>query len=123
MGFCPNCEAEYKEGIKVCSDCDVALVPALTAQSSLHDSGPGEPVQLRSFKTSAEAQMVAEMLERNGIRAFVEGGEFAAFPGSFLEEIVVMVDERDASRAIEIYEAYFDSEPAPTDEDKTENAQ
>jgi hypothetical protein len=130
MAFCPNCEAEYKEGMTVCPDCNWELVAELTAENKVHDTSDGEPVPLQSFKTSAEAEMVREMLEGNGIRSFVEGGDFAVIPSSFSQEIVVMVDERDLDRAVEIYEAYFDSETpeaetpeSDTPEPETSNAE
>lgn len=109
MAFCPNCEAEYRAGITVCPDCDAELVAELTPETRMHDTGEGEPVPLRSFRNSAEAEMVSQMLQGNGIRSFVEGGEFAVIPGSFSSEVVVMVDERDLARAIEIYEAFFNA--------------
>ena len=122
MAFCPNCEAEYKAGLTICPDCNLDLVPELTPETRLHDISDGEPVQLRTFKSSAEAEMVRDVLANNGIRSFVEGGNFAIIPGSFSQEVVVMVDERDLERAVEIYEAYFDSEsPAPATEDQTES--
>jgi hypothetical protein len=126
MAFCPNCEAEYKEGITVCPDCNLELVAELTEENKLHDTSEGEPVPLRTFSNSAEAEMVREMLNSNGIRSFVQGGDFAVIPSSFSQEVIVMVDERDLDRAIEIYEAYFDSDtsddesPAPATEDQTE---
>lgn|SRR5262244_1781149 len=119
MAFCPNCEAEYKPGITFCSDCNMELVPELNRETRIHDVEPGDPVPLQTFKTSTEADMVAEVLNRNGIRSFVEGGSFAVLPSSFSEEIVLMVDERDLSRAIEIYGAYFnrpDSSPDSSDD-------
>lgn len=122
MAFCPNCEAEYKAGITVCPDCDIQLVAKLTPENKVHDTSDGEPVQLQSFKTGAEAEMVRELLERNGIRSFVEGGDFAVIPSSFSQEVVVMVDERDLEQAVEIYKAYFDVEStAPFTEDQSES--
>ena len=122
MAFCPNCEAEYKEGITVCPDCRVKLVDKLTPENRVHDSSDGEPVPLQTFKTGAEAEMVRELLNQNGIRSFVEGGDFAVIPSSFSQEVVVMVDERDMPRAIEIYNAYFDADTtAPTSENQTDS--
>ena len=122
MAFCPNCEAEYKTGITVCPDCDIDLVANLTPENKVHDTSDGEPVQLQSFKTGAEAEMVRELLERNGIRSFVQGGDFAIIPSSFSQEVVVMVDERDLDQAVEIYNAYFDADStAPSTEDQSES--
>jgi hypothetical protein len=117
MAYCPNCEAEYRPGIAVCPDCNIELVPDLTPETRVHDANEASPVPLRSFKSSAEAEMVAETLNQNGVRAFVEGGEFAIIPGSFSQEVVVMVDERDLARAVEIYEAFFNAESAPASEE------
>ena len=122
MAFCPNCEAEYREGFTVCPDCNVELVAELTQENKTHDTSEGEPVPLQSFKTGAEAEMVRELLDQNGIRSFVEGGDFAVIPSSFSQEVVLMVDERDLDRAIEIYKAYFDAEStAPATEDQSES--
>src|SRR5262245_2978955 len=117
MSFCPNCEAEYQPGVTVCADCNVALVDKLSPKTRTHDKERGEPVLLRSFKTSAEAELVSATLEQNGVRSFVEGGDFAIFPGTFSREVLVMVDERDLDRAIEIYEAFFNADStAPAEE-------
>jgi len=122
MAFCPNCEAEYREGFTVCPDCNAELVAQLTPENKVHDSSEGEPVPLQSFKSSAEAELVQDLLNQNGIRSFVEGGEFAVIPGSFSQEVIVMVDERDLERAVEIYEAYFDAEStAPAAEEPSES--
>ncbi len=115
MAFCPNCEAEYRAGIIECADCGgVNLVDKLTPENTVHDKSDAELVRLRSFATSAEAQMVLDLLQKNGIRAFVEGAGFAVLPGNFSQEVAVMVDERDLVHAVELYEAYFETEPAPS---------
>ena len=122
MAFCPNCEAEYREGIAVCPDCNMELVAELTPENRVHDRSEGEPVPLQSFKTGAEAEMVSQLLEQNGIRSFVQGADFAVIPGSFSQEVVLMVDERDLDRAVEVYKAYFDTDlPAPASKDQPEN--
>ena len=121
MAYCPDCEAEYRAGITVCPDCNIDLVSELTPETSVHDKSDAESVKLRSFRNSAEAEMVSEMLIQNGIRSFVKGGEFAIIPGSFSQEVIVMVDERDLASAVELYEAFFNSESAPSDEDQTKS--
>ena len=121
MAFCPDCEAEYRAEITVCPDCEVELVPELTPGNRVHDISEGEPVRLQSFSNSAEAEMVRETLDRNGIRAFVEGGDFAVIPSSFSQEVVVMVDERDLPRAIEVYEAYFNAKSTAPAEEQSDN--
>jgi hypothetical protein len=121
MAFCPNCEAEYRAGITTCPDCNLELVSELTPETRVHDKSDAEPVKLRSFRNSAEAEMVSEMLGQNEIRSFVEGGEFAIIPSSFSQEVVVMVDERDLSRAVELYEAFFNSDSAPSTEEQTDS--
>lgn len=120
MAFCPNCEAEYKPEITVCPDCELELVAELTAANKVHDTSEGKPVRLQSFSNSAEAEMVCETLNQNGLRAFVEGGDFAVIPSSFSQEVVVMVDERDLTQAIEIYEAYFNAQSAPPEDNQTD---
>jgi len=112
MAFCPNCEAEYKPGFTVCPDCQIPLVPVLTAENRIHDNEEKGPVQFMTFGTSSEADMVQELLERNGVRAFVKGGSFSVLPTAFSQEIVLMVDERDIVKARELYETYFPTEAA-----------
>ena len=120
MAFCPDCKAEYRPGISRCPDREVDLVVKLTPETIVHDKSDHKFVPFRSFNNSAEAEMAFELFERNGIRSFVKGGEVGIFGSSFLGG-AVMVDERDLTRAVELYEAYFESEPAPSEEDQEDN--
>ena len=117
MAFCPNCEAEYRAGITECPDCEMTLVDELTPENSVHDKSEHEFIPIRSFKNSAEAAMAFELFERNGIRSFVKAGEVGIFGTSF-HGGSVMVDERDLPRAVELYKAYFESQPAPSTDDQ-----
>ena len=115
MPFCPQCEAEYEAGVDACTDCGVALVAELSPPEP-PDTADGEPVSLRNFANAAEASMVRDLLEENGIRAFVSGGDFTVAPSVFSGEIVLMVDERDLERAQTIYDAYFGENAASGEE-------
>jgi hypothetical protein len=115
MPFCPECEAEYEDGVETCTDCGVPLVADLPADET-PDTAEGEPVALRNFSNAAEASLVRDLLEENDIRAFVSGGDFTVAPSSFLGEIVLMVDERDVDRATALYEAYFGQNAPPVAE-------
>jgi hypothetical protein len=112
MPFCPQCEAEYEAGVQTCTDCRAALVDVLPPPAEEPDVEDGEPVSLRQFSNAAEAKMVEGLLNENGIRAFVSGGDFTVAPTGFAGEIVLMVDERDLDRATALYEAYFGGEAA-----------
>ena len=115
MPFCPQCEAEYEAGIAACTDCGVALVDALPVDEVEPDVEDGEPVAMRNFANAAEAKMVESLLNENGIRAFVSGGDFTVAPTGFSDEIVLMVDERDVERATALYDAYFGETATPTE--------
>ena len=115
MPYCPQCEAEYEAGVDACTDCGVALVDQLPPEQA-PDTADGEPVALRNFANAAEASMVRDLLEENGIRAYVSGGDFTVAPSMFSGEIVLMVDERDLERATALYDAYFGENAPPAAE-------
>lgn len=114
--FCPVCESEYEEGIKSCPDDGAELVERLTPETALHDSSEARFVPLHNIGSPAEAEMVGDILQQNGIRAAVQSGGMDALspllsttsPGA-----LVLVDERDYDRAMEIYNAYFGQDTTP----------
>ena len=115
MPFCPQCEAEYEAGVDACTECGVALVADLPPDEA-PDTADGEPVPFRNFANAAEASLVRDLLEENGIRAYVSGGDFTVAPSMFSGEIVLMVDERDLDRATALHDAYFGENAPPVDE-------
>ena len=125
--FCPVCEAEYEPGITTCADDGAELVERLTPENTLHDDSEARFVTLHNVGSPAEAEMVADILTQNGVRAAVQSGGMDAFspllsaasPGA-----MVLVDERDLDRAQELYDSFFGGDTTPltgaTDEEAEE---
>ena len=114
--FCPVCEAEYEAGITQCADDNTPLVDRLTPENTGHDVSEAEFVPLRRLGSPAEAEMVNDMLRQNGIRSVVKSGGADAFSpllSATAEGAVILVDERDADRAVEIYNAFFGGDTTP----------
>ena len=113
--FCPVCEAEYEPGITHCPDDETALVERLTAENTFRDVSEASFVRLHKLGSPAEAEMVNDILTQNGIRSVVQsGGSDALSPLlSASDGAVILVDERDADRAAEIYSAFFGGDTTP----------
>jgi hypothetical protein len=70
-----------------------------------------------TFPTTAEAEMVRELLERNGIEASVSGESDPIGTTSGAVPIELRVAAEDLQRASELYDAYFQSETADAGRD------
>jgi hypothetical protein len=64
-------------------------------------------VQLGTFHTVSEAEMVRELLERNGIPSGVRGETDPIGSVTGLEPIALMVEEDDLKSARELLETYY----------------
>lgn len=114
--FCPVCESEYEAGIKQCPDDKAELVERLTPENSAHDNSEARFVPLHNVGSPAEAEMVNDIFTQNGIRSAIQSGGQDAFspllsatsPGA-----LVLVDERDYDRALELYDAFFGNDTTP----------
>ena len=114
--FCPVCESEYEPGITSCPDDGSELVERLTSENTVQDHSEARFVPLHNIGSPAEAEMVNDILMQNDIRSVVQSGGMDALspllsttaPGA-----VVLVDERDYDRAMEIYNAFFGSDTTP----------
>jgi hypothetical protein len=112
--ICPVCEAEYEPGITQCPDDNTALVDRMP--SNIHDSSEARFVPLHNLGSPAEAEMVNDILNQNGIRSMVKSGGNDAFSpllSATNEGAVILVDERDADRALEIYRSFFGADTTP----------
>jgi hypothetical protein len=114
--FCPTCESEYQEGITRCPDDNSALVERLTPENMVHDSSEARFVSLYKLGSPAEAEMVNDIFNKNGIRSVIKSGGADAFSpllSATDQGAEVFVDERDADRAAEMYNAFFGSDTTP----------
>ena len=97
MPFCPQCRAEYVEGKTQCSDCGVELV------ASLPPSVPPPDIHWVEFQTAAteaEGEMLAELLEKNGIPVMVKKDVFASGFGRQGTLLFVPAEQRDEAEAL-----------------------
>ena len=111
--ICPVCEAEYEPGITTCPDDNTTLVDKLTSR---HDDSEASFVALHNLGSPAEAEMVNDILRQNGIRSVVKSGGADAFSpllSATWEGAVILVDERDADRAREVYKSFFGADTTP----------
>lgn len=114
--FCTVCEAEYEPGITHCPDDNVPLVERLTPENTGRDSSEARFVTLHKLGSPAEAEMVNDILTQNGIRSVVKSGGADAFSpllSATSEGAIIFVDERDADRALELYNAFFGGDTTP----------
>ena len=114
--FCPVCESEYEEGITQCPDDNTPLVERLTPENMLHDTSEASFVSLHNLGSPAEAEMVNDLLTKNGIRSVVKSGGADAFSpvlSATSTGAEIFVDERDYDRAVELYHSFFGADTTP----------
>jgi hypothetical protein len=114
--FCPTCEAEYEAGITRCPDDETDLVERLTPENTVHDHSEARFVSLYKLGSPAEAEMVNDIFQKNGIRSVIKSGGADAFSpllSATDQGAEIFVDERDADRAAEMYDAFFGGDTTP----------
>jgi hypothetical protein len=119
--ICPVCEGDYEPGITQCPTDNTPLVEKLTSH---HDDSEARFLPLHNLGSPAEAEMVNDILTQNGIRSMVKSGGADAFSpllSATNEGAVILVDERDADRALEVYRAFFGADTTPLTGGPTED--
>ena len=75
--FCPDCASEYREGYTECSECNVALVPALPAPLPHLDDA--ELVRIFSTSDAAVIPVVESILNGAGIQFMAKSEQVQDF--------------------------------------------
>jgi hypothetical protein len=105
MPFCPNCRAEYVEGVTRCADCEVELVDALPPD-------PDDPADPQNeYEVLAEAlgevatRVVVAELEAAGLPYVLSGDELGAVHIYPAHDSKVWTPKRHLAQAREILDA------------------
>ena len=108
MSICSNCGKENPAGAGRCIGCGSDLSAAESDVNAVQpDVNRSELVVLATFNTVAEADMVQELLENNGIISVLHGETDPFGAAGRAEPITLSVETKDAAHAQELYEAFF----------------
>jgi hypothetical protein len=107
MPYCPTCRTEYGSQSEVCEICSsrlVAVLPPINGQTEYEGT---ELMELAEFSNVSEAEMIREILEKNGILTVLRGEIDPIGIASGAEAITLLVEQQCMTQARELYEAYF----------------
>ncbi len=106
--ICPKCKAEYKRGINLCADCNVALVESLPENKMVgnrRNTEGQDSTFLDIFITgnAGEIAMIKSLLDHAGIDYYFQGERFArVHSGAYPTRLFVRSDQYE--EALEILE-------------------
>jgi len=102
--FCPNCKAEYVEGITICTDCEIELVDQLP---EINHEENATFVPILSTKSMGDIAIIKSLLDEQGIEYFIQGENMLHVLGS-IDTAILNVKEEQAE---EVKELLKDFEP------------
>jgi len=120
MPWCPNCRLEYREGFKICNDCEVDLVDELEPEKTeqAEELPNADEIFLISVANDLEANMTEELLEQNGIHVRMKSRE----PGNIIMGTTYLgIDIYVLSRDYDFAKEVIDNMPTePVSEEELE---
>lgn len=95
MAFCPKCKGEFREGIALCKECNVALVESLE-----NEEDEIEELDVACNVIEEEnAYIIRGFLESEGIPCQIENVTFHAAPGGALTKVRLWTKKEDLEKA------------------------
>jgi hypothetical protein len=99
--FCPECEAEYRDGFTTCADCDVALVSALGETSLVSLGVAVSPEFVALFAAALEKAGIPYAIEAGTALRVLDGDvETIEVPEPWLARVWVMGSRLEEGQAI-----------------------
>lgn len=93
MKYCPECEAEYRDDIKTCADCQAPLIPAEAYQVRKREEQRERErltrevfVPVKTVESSLEADRTRALLEQEGLTVLVRTFEDSAYDGIYVAQ-------------------------------------
>ncbi len=114
LSLCPICADEFFERLSECPSCGCSLVPSSLEKTSKRESGQSDGpltfVELCRPSHYAVAMLIKQMLEQNGVPAWIKGGHsLTVLPHlMFGGELRILVEASQHEYAWNLYQAYFE---------------
>jgi len=123
MKYCPECEAEYRDEIRECADCQIPLISAQAHQERKQREQDERDrltketfVPVKVAENAFEADRIRAALEQEGFTVLVRTFEDTAYDGIYVAQkgwgyIEVPEDEKErAERLVEELDQAFSRE-------------
>ena len=91
--FCPKCKKEYTEGIYLCRDCRISLVPQLQPEPLSKPQECSEFEEILFTSHAGEMALIKSLFESEGITYYFKG-EFSSHAHPFPQPTRVMLKEQ-----------------------------
>lgn len=118
MSWCPKCKYEYREGFKICSNCNIELVEKLDEKIELIETFSQEEF-LVTAKDELQANMIEALLNSNNIpvlRKYRElGGYLKVAIGTANFGVDIYVAKELIEEAKELIKVYMEIETSKVD--------
>jgi hypothetical protein len=110
MKYCPVCNAEYRDTINMCSDCNERLISQgeferKKAQEEQFQHDTKTLVKIFTLNNKFEADLITRELEKEGITVLIRNFRDTAYNGIYIPQKgwgEVRVPEKDKQRAMEL---------------------